>query len=290
MSINRNNASMRRRNLEYLARTRRNPGFTLIELLVVIAIIAILAAMLLPALAKAKAKAQGIKCLNNHRQLMLAWRMYAEDNKDELTFSYVAAGNPNGPYAWIQGRMTTPAEAVDKTFIERSPLFAYAKSFDIWRCPGDMTTGVLTSGPDAGKAVPRIRSMSMNYLVGGNGTDLANLYGQWTTHNKFKVFRKLGEMHVPSMTWVIMDERPTLINDAYFVVDLVHYNNIRSMELIDHPGIQHGNSAGLSFADGHAETKHWRDAPLLTPNPTGRVPAPNSADLHWLMLRTSQLK
>jgi prepilin-type N-terminal cleavage/methylation domain-containing protein/prepilin-type processing-associated H-X9-DG protein len=282
---------MRKTKAAGLACTKaKRQGFTLIELLVVIAIIAILAAMLLPALSKAKAKAQGIQCLDNHRQLMLAWRMYAEDNNDQLPFSYVAAGNANSPYAWIQGRMTDANESADRTFIDRSPLSPYAKSYDIWRCPADMTTGVAPSGPDAGKTIHRIRSMSMNYLVGGNGTDLSNLYGEWTSHNMFQLFRKLAEMRSPAMTWVIMDERPLLINDAYFVVDLVNYNNPRAMQIIDHPGIQHGNAAGLSFADGHAETKRWKDGPFLTPNPTGRVPAPNSTDLQWLIQRTSQLK
>ena len=92
-------------NLDFSRDTNRRGGFTLIELLVVIAIIAILAAMLVPALSRAKAKAQGTQCLNNHRQLMLAWRMYTEDHNDSLLYSYVAVGNANSPYAWIQGRI-----------------------------------------------------------------------------------------------------------------------------------------------------------------------------------------
>ncbi|HWQ90846.1 MAG TPA: prepilin-type N-terminal cleavage/methylation domain-containing protein [Clostridia bacterium] len=264
-------------------------GFTLIELLVVIAIIAILAAMLLPSLSKAKSKAQGIKCMNNHRQLMLAWRMYAEDARDELTFSYVGVGAANSPYAWIQGTMQDPTQATDKNYITKSPLFPYAKSFEVWRCPGDLSTALATTGPDAGKRVNKIRSMSMNHLVGGNGTTPGQPYGIWN-HTAFDLYRKLSLIRSPSMTWVIMDERPTLINDAYFVVDMANYDNPRSMEIIDHPGIQHNNAAGLSFADGHAEIKRWRDGRFLTPNPTGRVPVPNSDDYRWLMIRTSQKK
>lgn len=254
----------------------RRAGFTLIELLVVIAIIAILAAMLLPALGKSKAKAQGISCMNNHRQLMLAWRMYAEDSNDDLLFAYGGTvTNSITPYTWVQGHMQT--DPTNTVFFEVTPLAKYgARNREVWKCPGDRTR--------------QVRSMSMNYLVGGNGLTAPNYYGIWTAHDAYRLFRKLSQMPSPAMTWVIMDERPTLINDAFFVVDMVNYENTRSMEIIDHPGIQHNNAAGLSFADGHAEIKRWKDPPFLTPNPAGRVPAPSSRDLQWLMQRTSQKK
>ena len=104
------------------------------------------------------------------------------------------------------------------------------------------------------------------------------------------VFRKLGQMKNPAMTGVMLDERPQTINDAFCVADMANYDNQRAMQIIDHPGIQHNNAAGFSFADGHAEIKKWRDAPFLTPNPSGRIQAPNSQDLQWLLIRTSQKK
>jgi prepilin-type N-terminal cleavage/methylation domain-containing protein/prepilin-type processing-associated H-X9-DG protein len=263
-----------------LARTnnRISPGFTLIELLVVIAIIAILAGMLLPALSKAKTKAQGISCMNNHRQLMLGWRLYAEDSNDDLLFAF--GGNTLNaltPYTWIQGNMAT--DPTNKIYFERTPLAKYiGKSDKVWKCPGDRTRNV--------------RSMAMNYLVGGNGEDSGSnpqYYGLWSAHQNFQLYRKASQMSHPSSTWVVLDERPDSINDAFFVVDMVNYGNGRYMELIDFPGVQHNNSAGFSFADGHAEIKKWRD-PAFLKKGNAREKAPNSRDLMWLMERTSQRK
>jgi len=273
----------------------RRSGFTLIELLVVIAIIAILASMLLPALAKSKTKAHGIKCLGNNRQLMLAWRMYVDDNNETLPFAYVEdnPANKNFPYAWVHGILdysggTTANWDVDNT-LKKGAIWPYTgNNREIYKCPADNVTVKPTSGPFKGQVIQRVRSNSMNSWMGMNE-------GGWTWFGgpEFRKYLKTTDLvdPGPSKTWVLLDEHPDSMNDGFFCIDMNGYPNPAQTKLPDVPASYHNGAGGLAFADGHAEIKKWLDPRTKPPVKKVDLVAVNQAnnrDVIWLWERTTR--
>ena len=284
-------------------------GFTLIELLVVIAIIAIVASLLLLVLARGKQKAQGIQCMNNHRQLTLAWLAYALESRD--CFLYASPGRPGWPNgaqatSWMGGYLDfspTNASNWDVTRdIQSSPLWPYCgKCAGIFKCPADRSTVVPSSGPFAGRSTPRVRSMSMSIWFGGFGGGLNNTSaGAGVASPPWRLYRRLGDLVDPGPTGTALfwDQREDSINLGNFFTVMTGWPNQPNLTqwVQDLPGYYHNRAGGLSFADGHAEIRRWVDPRTMPPIRSGvatwvnltPIIQPGNPDIIWLQARATR--
>ena len=247
---------------------RPQRGFTLIELLVVVAIIAILAALLLPALNRAKVKAQSIGCLSNYRQLQFCWHMYLQDSNEALPPNETGPGGARAnctstTNSWVQGNAWTDT---DTSSLQRSLLFAYNTSVRIYRCPADRST-VLDLG-----AIPRTRSVSMNrfmnYLTGAENAGTC-----WQRYSQIRD-------PAPSRAFVFIDEHENSIDNGIFYVSKRTSPEPASWawHWSDFPSLRHAGGCGFSFADGHSEIWKFVEPRTYQIGNTDTSSAPD----HWL--------
>jgi prepilin-type N-terminal cleavage/methylation domain-containing protein/prepilin-type processing-associated H-X9-DG protein len=265
-------------------------GFTLVELLVVIAILGVLAALLLPALARARVKAQGAACLSNSSQLGLAWLMYADDNSGRLPYNLGGTSErriaPQGsPMNWVNGVLDwelSPDNTNTATVTGASLAPFLSNAVRAYRCPAD---NILSDLQRQAGWDHRLRSYSMNAMMGDAGE--ATRLGYNVNNPGYVQFFKSASIPQPSKLFVFLDEHPDSINDGYFI------NSGTAPGWIDLPASYHAGGANFCFADGHCESHRWLQPSTLPSSRPDAVLLPMTlaadqrSDFYWIIQRMS---
>lgn len=256
-------------------RRRSTAGFSLVELLVVIALIAILAALLLPALAGAKAKAQAVGCLNNLKQLAVATQAYMADNRGLFVANNrTDIPGPQDTNAWVLGNMRHESDATNTGFLRLSRLFPYASQVGVFHCPADKSmadTGAMAGNPSRAS---RVRSYAMN---GWLGSRYMENYPQRTGYRTFMKDSELGAAGTATL-WMIADEHESSIEDGWFLVTMDD-----SQPFASFPATRHQRGFGVNYLDGHADRQRLRDPESKWPPAPGRPVSARNPD--WIRFK-----
>ena len=248
---------------------QRQLGFVAIELMAILVILFFLAGIALPMIGNAKSKSASLLCLNNHKQVALAWQLYAQDNEGESANNYTIQSTQlaiqsnafdnwaNNIMTWSTGGGIPETSVTNELWVTKGTLHPFTDGdIDLYRCPSDR---YLSPAQRQRGYTKRVRTMSMNGLVGRSEKNAPDTGRSWGFGGEYRQWLKARDIVNPAMTWLTIDEHPDSINDCFFI------NSLGSSVWGDIPATLHDRSSSFSFADGHAESRKWRSSRIRYP-------------------------